>query len=88
MEGVYTDSEKTIKLKGDCKIVPLRLPSALGHNSLRFNFLLPPKGVGMDIDLDSHYLNKKIVAKLHFAPRPRFKINIKKIKEKGYHNDN
>ncbi len=87
MKGIYTDSDKTVELKGDCKIVPLRLPSILGHNSLRFNFLLPPKGVGIDIDLNSHYLNKKMTAKMHFVPRPCFKINIKKIKEKDYHND-
>ena len=85
MEGVYTDSKKTIKLKGDCKIVPLRLPSALGHNSFRFNFLLPPKGVGIDIDLDLHYFNKKIDAKFHFAPKPQFKLKIKKLKERLIH---
>jgi len=84
MEGVYMDGNKTIKLKGDCKIVPLRQPSYLGHNSLTFNFLKPPKGVGINIDLDSHYLKKQIAAKLHLVPRPRFSFSMKKLDEKDF----
>ena len=79
MKGVYSDNEKTVQLEGDCKIVQQRVASKLGHNSLTIDFIKPPNGVGISFDLDSHYLNKKIISKIQFAPKPRFKLNIKKI---------
>jgi hypothetical protein len=88
MEGIYSDVNKTVPLNGDCKIVPLRLPSVLGHNSISFNFLFPPKGLGFNINLISHYLNKNIYTKIHLIPRPFFRFKIKKIKNKDYSNDN
>ena len=84
MKGIYRDSENIIKLKGDCKIVPLRLPSALGHNSIRFDFLYPPNGIGINILFDSHYLRKKVYTSLKFAPKLLLKIRIKKIKEDDF----
>jgi hypothetical protein len=79
MKGTFSDSKKTIELKGDCKLVPLRQPSFLGHNSISFDFLKPPKGFGVDIDFCSHFINRKISSKIYFAPRPHFKFNIEKI---------
>jgi hypothetical protein len=84
MEGVYTDCKKNVKLKGDCKMMPLRQPSVLGHNSLRFDFLLPPKGVGIDVDLNSHYLKKRVTTRTRFAPHLDFKFNIKKLKDEDF----
>ncbi len=81
MDGYYEDEKGKIKLTGDCKIVPLRVPSTIGHNSLYFKFLKPPKGVGIDIDLDSHYLKKLIKTKIQLAPKPKISFNIKKYKK-------
>jgi len=81
MEGDYTDNEKIVKLKGDCKMMPLRQPSALGHNSLQLEFIKPPKGVGIDIDFNSHFLKKKINAKIQFAPRPHLGFHMKKLRK-------
>jgi hypothetical protein len=86
MEGIYSDRNDTLKLKGDCKIVPLRIPSALGHNSLKFNILLPPMGLGVDVNFNSHFLNKDISTKLRLAPKPCFKFNIKKLKKEEFSN--
>jgi len=82
MTGLYSDKERTVNLEGDCKIVILRLPSSFGHNSIKFDFLLPPKGVGVDINFNSHYLKKEIFTKLHFAPKPSFGFKMKKTKRK------
>jgi hypothetical protein len=86
MQGTFSDNEKTINLTGDCKIVPLRQSSAIGHNSLKFDFLHPPNGIGIDTELISHYLRKKISAKIHLTPRPCFKFNIKKLNEEDFSN--
>ena len=85
IEGVYTDDNRTVKLKGDCKIVQQRQPSKLGHNLLTIDFLKPPRGVGITLDLESHYLKKKMFAKLQLAPHPQIKfysdrIDLSKIK--------
>ena len=79
MMGVYTDNERTVKLQGDCKIVQQRQPSILGHNSLKFDFLLPPKGVGMSVDLHSSYLGKKMFTKFQLMPYPKIKCGFRKI---------
>jgi hypothetical protein len=84
VEGLYTDSEKTVKLKGDCKMMPLRQPSSLGHNSLKLDFLLPPKGVGVDIDFDSHYIKRRIKKKIQLAPYPKFKFEVEKLKKEDF----
>ena len=78
VEGYYYDGENKIKLTGICKIEPQRQISVIGHNSLKLDFLLPPKGVGVDIDFDSHFLKKKINTKIHFAPRPHLGFKVKK----------
>jgi hypothetical protein len=46
--------------------------------------MLPPKGVGIDADLNSHYLKKRITTRLYLAPRPSIKFNVKKLKEEDY----
>jgi len=84
VEGYYSDRKNKTKLKGACRIEPQRQISLLGHNSLKIDFLLPPKGVGIDADFNSHYLKKRIKTRLYFAPRPSFKFNMKKLKEKDY----
>lgn len=84
MIGKYTDSNQLINLEGDCKMMPLRQPSPLGHNKLEIDILKPPIGVGVDIDLNSHYLKKRIKSKIHFAPKPYFKFKIEKIQKKDF----
>jgi len=78
MIGHYEDKNGKTSLKGDCKIVILRVPTSLGHNSLNINFLLPPKGVGLKIEIDSHYFKKQIFSNIQLAPKPKFKLNFKK----------
>ena len=79
MEGYYTDKNGKINLKGDCKIVPLRVPTSFGHNSLKLNFLLPPRNFGLKINIDSHYLKKQIRSNIQIAPKPKFKFQVNKI---------
>lgn len=78
MKGSYTDGKKTIQLEGDCKIVQQRQPSKLGHNFLKIDILKPPKGVGLKIDFESHYLKRKGSALFNLAPHPRFFLNFRK----------
>jgi len=82
IEGYYFDGSKKTELKGICKIEPQRQISFLGHNSLRVDFLKPPNGVGVSLDLESHYFNKKIITQLQFAPKPKIKMELKKINVK------
>jgi len=84
MVGKYTDSTQTIKLEGDCKMMPLRQPSPLGHNKLEIDIIKPPEGVGINIDFNSHYLKKRIKSKIEFVPRPCFKFKSKNIDEKDF----
>lgn len=79
VKGKYTKGNTEIILNGNAKIEPQRQVSILGHNSLTIDFKKPPKGVGLSCEIDSNFLNKKISAKLQFAPRPfiKFKINKK-----------
>ena len=86
MEGYFIDGDKKIKLLGDCKIVQQRQPSVLGHNSLDIKFIKPPKGVGIDMSLNSHYLKKKIKTKIHLAPHPKIKFTMKKSKKEEISN--
>ena len=79
IDGLYSDDEGTVKLEGDCKIVQQRQPSKLGHNSLKIDILKPPKGVGVTVDFNSHFLKKKVFTKLQLAPRPSFSFDFKKI---------
>jgi len=79
MEGQFFDGEKTIEIKGDCKSVPQRQASKLGHNSLTIDFVKPPKGVGIALDLDSHYLKKQIYAKLQLTPKPKLNFIFKRL---------
>ena len=86
VKGYYFDGKERIKLSGVCKMEPQRQVSKLGHNSLKLDFMLPPKGIGIDADLFSHYLKKRIITRLHLAPRPSIKLKFKKIKEKDNSN--
>ena len=78
MKGTFKDGNKTIQLEGDCKIVQQRQPSKLGHNSLKIDFIKPPKGIGVTADFEFNYLKKKGFTKLEFTPRPRFSFEIGK----------
>lgn len=84
MIGSYIDKDKKISLQGDCKLMPLRQPSTLGHNSLTINFTKPPKGIGLDVDVNSHYLRKHMTAQLHLLPKPKISCNMKKIDENDF----
>ena len=79
VEGYYSNGDKKIKLSGVAIIEPQRQVSILGHNKLKIDFLKPPEGVGVIFDFESHLLKKKIFMKIKLAPKPNFKINLKKI---------
>jgi len=79
IEGIFSDDNGKVKLEGDCKIVQQRQPSKLGHNSLKIDILKPPKGVGIMVDFQSHYLMKKVFTKMQLAPRLKFSFNFGKI---------
>ena len=80
MHGTYTDATQTIPLNGDCKLVPLRQPSVLGHNKITFDFIKPPHGIGYHAHLTSHLLKKEITSQLKFTPRPSMKFYTKRIR--------
>ncbi len=80
IEGTYFDGKKTIKLKGDCKLVQQRQASILGHNSLTIDLLKPPKGFGASLLLDSHYLKRKMFTQIQLSPKLKLKFHIEKIK--------
>lgn len=85
VDGFYFDGEKKIKLTGICKIEPQRQVSRVGHNSLKLDFLKPPKGVGVSMDFDSHYFKKKIKTKIQLAPVPKIKCDFKRIDPSKIH---
>jgi hypothetical protein len=84
MIGWFQQGENRIELHGDCKLMPLRQPSSLGHNALRFVFLKPPKGFGVDIDFNSHYLQKHFAVQMHLLPKPRFQVSLKRIEKDAF----
>jgi len=84
IEGYYSDGKEKINLTGVCKIEPQRQVSITGHNSIRVDFLKPPKGFGIDVIINSHYLMKNIATKLQFAPKPLFKVKVKRLKKENF----
>lgn len=93
MEGTFTEKDKIIQLQGDCKIVPLRQAPLLGHNAVTIKFLRPPKGVGLSVEFDSHALQKRLLAQVQLAPRPKVCCHLNRIylskipKESEFQND-
>jgi hypothetical protein len=81
--GYYADNQGKIPLSGMCKIEPQRQVSVIGHNSLRIDILKPPRGVGIALEIDTHYLGKKMTAHLQLAPKPLLRFSCKKSKEFG-----
>jgi hypothetical protein len=79
MEGTFTDKNGTIPLQGDCKIVQLRQAPALGHTAVSFEFLTPPKGVGLTVDFESHRLRKRLTTRVQLAPRPRISYRLHRL---------
>jgi hypothetical protein len=79
VEGYYINGDKKIPITGVCKLEPQRQVLSIGHNSLGIDFLLPPEGVGVSLDLNSHFMMRNLYTKLQFAPKPSFKFNVKKI---------
>ena len=75
VEGYYKEGDKKIKLSGIAKLEPQRQISKFGHNSMKFNFLLPPKGVGVKFDFDFHYFKKKLSGNIQLMPRLKLKLN-------------
>jgi hypothetical protein len=68
-----------VPLQGECKIVPLRQAPLLGHNAISLEFLLPPKGVGLSVELDFHSLRKRLFTKVQLAPQPKVSCRLKRI---------
>lgn len=85
VEGNYFDSVKKIKLSGICKMEAQRQISKIGHNSLKIDFLLPPKGVGISMDLKSHFFKKKMFICIRLAPSPKIKLDYGRIEESKVH---
>jgi hypothetical protein len=84
MKGTYRDENQDISLKGECKMMPLRQPSILGHNKLAVTLTKPPKGVGIAFDLNSHYLKKKIDASIQILPKPTCSFKMKSIEKEEF----
>ncbi|OYT28178.1 hypothetical protein B6U98_05440 [Thermoplasmatales archaeon ex4572_165] len=78
--GSYQNDQGKINLSGLCKFEPQRQISNYGHNELSIDFIKPPKGVGIKINLESHFLNKRICSKLCFDPYPKIRFSSKKNK--------
>jgi len=76
IEGYYFDGSKKTNLKGICKIEPQRQISIFGHNSIKIDFLKPPKGCGISIELDSHYFRKKIKTQFKLSLKPKIKFEV------------
>jgi hypothetical protein len=79
VKGTYDDGTHSIPLSGICKIEPQRELSVLGHNQLKIDFVLPPEGVGISFNLESHFFKKKFSVLLQLAPRPRIRMNMQRI---------
>jgi hypothetical protein len=77
-KGYYRNDKEEIPLTGIGKIESQRQVSILGHNSLRIDILKPPKGVGISIEIDSHYMKKKITAQLQLIPKPILRFRFSK----------
>jgi len=91
VSGYYRDNQEEIPLTGVCKIEPQRQVSIIGHNSLRIDLLKPPRGVGIFIEMDSHYLGKEMSAHLQLVPKPALRFCCKRIgdtKEKMHNKTN
>ncbi|KYK20804.1 hypothetical protein AYK25_08575 [Thermoplasmatales archaeon SM1-50] len=85
IKGSYDDGTQTIPIQGICKIEPQRELSLLGHNVITIDLLIPPRGVGLSVTLESHFFRKNIVAHLQLAPRPRLKIQMQRIASSEIH---
>lgn len=81
VQGTFDDGTQTIPLQGVCKIEPQRELSVLGHNQLKIELVLPPKGVGISLDIESHFFKKTIVASLQLAPHPKLRIRMKRTSQ-------
>jgi len=77
VDGHYLDGEKKTNLAGLCKIEPQRQISTIGHNSLKLDFILPPKGIGISFDFDSHLLGKKLQAEFQLTPCSKITFSLK-----------
>ncbi len=75
VKGNYYDGSKKIPINGICKIEPQRQIPRIGHNSLKLDFYLPPKGFGCKIEFDSHFLNKKIGFIFQLKPKLKVRLN-------------
>ena len=87
VEGYYEDSTGKTILNGFCKIEPQRQISILGHNQLTFDFIKPPKGIGINCQMTSHYLKKQGQFGLSFTPWPHLKAKLTKIDPKTINNN-
>lgn len=84
VNGEYTNGKDIMTLTGICKIEPQRQLSVLGHNSLRIDITKPPQGIGIDFDLVSHYLRKKLTINMHLLPRPQFQFKVIPLRKKDF----
>ena len=79
VEGLYSDHEKRIPLRGFCKSVPQRQTPRIGHNSVTLSFAKPPNGIGVKIELESHRLKRKCIGTIQLASHPQCYISFPKI---------
>lgn len=83
--GYYDDGTQRIPLSGFCKIEPQREITALGHNTKKIEFLLPPKGIGVSFALESHLLLKKIAVHITLVPHCHIAWEFKRIDPSTVH---
>ncbi len=81
VNGTYSDEHGTINLSGISKIEPQRQISILGHNALSFQINKPPKGFGIKVDFESHYLKKRLSANFQLLPKFQLKCILKHLND-------
>ncbi len=81
VQGFYQNGGERVLLSGKCKIEPQRQASIIGHNTLRIDLVKPPRGVGISLEIDSHYLRKKMTVSLEFLPRPTMRCTSHRTKD-------
>ncbi len=78
VKGTYSNDKDEFLLTGSCKMEPQRQISYKGHNYFTIDFLKPPKGIGLNCELNSHFLEKKIKLGFKLDPLPHINFEFKK----------
>jgi len=72
----YVDKAGEKTLLGDCKLVPLRIPSKFGHNRLDIDINRKKRNKEIKLNLDSNYFEKTVTTHFRLSMPPHLKIKI------------